>query len=139
MEKLQRFFSGHGDDSIIAVLNRLRFVIQTAEREVTLEQTPFEEVFRDLLSPARLADKWAEWRNRWVNYAPLFRWAPFAADWQQLETDLRFLEAWMAAGGTEAEPLASGRILQHLNRVSTQLYQIAQTYVDQESPHSDRR
>lgn len=137
-DKLRRFFSGHGEDSVIAVINRLRLIVQMAEREVVMEQTPYPEVYRDLLAPAQLAAKWSEWQNRWVNYYPLFQQTPFAAVLRSVARDLHTLEPWMNSGGQAVEPLRDGSLLLTLNRVRQQLYQIEHDYVGPELSHSNR-
>ncbi len=137
-EKLKRFFAGHGQDSVVAVLSRLRLIAQMAQREVVQMGTPYEEAYQELLRPSDLPRKWAEWRNRWVNYYPLFRYTPFALVMEQIARKLGSLESWMSGGGREADPLVNGQVLEVLNFVREQLSQIEQDYVLQELSYSHR-
>ena len=137
-EKLRRFFAGHGQDSIVAVLSRIRLVVQMASRELRKMQTPYDEIYRDLVAPAELGEKWREWRNRWINYYPLFEHTPIAASLKQIAKQTDGVEPWMAAGGQDAAPLQDGSILEILNRVRTQLQQIENQYVVQKLSHTYR-
>ena len=137
-EKLSRFFAGHGKDSIVAVLSRIRLVVQMASRELSKMDTPYDEIYRDLVEPAELAQKWREWRNRWINYYPLFEHTPIATRLKQIAKQTDGVEAWMAAGGKDEEPLRNGSILQVLNEVRTRLQQIENQYVVQKLSHTYR-
>lgn len=137
-EKLKRFFAGHGDDSVVAVLSRIRLVVQMASRELQKMQTPYSEIYADLVEPAQLADKWREWRNRWINYYPLFEYTPLAGKLEQIAQLTEGMEHWMLAGGKEEEPLANGMILQVLNDMREQLQQIEKQYVIQKLSHTYR-
>lgn len=137
-EKLKRFFAGHGQDSIVAVLSRIRLVVQMASRELQKMDTPYEEIFQDLVAPAELGLKWREWRNRWINYYPLFEYTPIAANLKQIAKLTDGVEPWMAAGGTDEAPLCDGSILQVLNEVRVQLQQIENQYVVQKLSHTYR-
>lgn len=137
-EKLSRFFAGHGQDSIVAVLSRIRLVVQMASRELSKMDTPYDEIYRDLVEPAELDQKWREWRNRWINYYPLFEHTPIATRLKQIAKQTDGVEAWMVAGGKDEEPLRDGSILQVLNEVRTQLQQIENQYVVQKLSHTYR-
>ncbi|MGH1433549.1 MAG: hypothetical protein ACRBG0_03720 [Lewinella sp.] len=137
-EKLKRFFAGHGDDSVVAVLSRIRLVVQMASRELQKMQTPYSEIYADLVAPAQLANKWREWRNRWINYYPLFEYTPLAGNLEQIALLTEGMEHWMLAGGKEQEPLANGMILQVLNDMREQLQQIEKQYVVQKLSHTYR-
>lgn len=137
-DKLQRFFAGHGDDSVVAVLSRIRLVVQMASRELRKMQTPYSEIFKDLVAPAQLATKWREWRSRWINYYPLFEYTPLARELAQIAQLTEGVEAWMLAGGEEEEPLANGMVLQVLNDMREQLQQIEKLYVVQKLSHTYR-
>jgi hypothetical protein len=136
--KLHRFFAGHGADSVVAVMSRIRLVVQMAQREHLEMHTPYVEIYRDLIAPAQLSQKWGEWRNRWVNYHPLFRYSPLAGALQAVGRYAQQLDDWMFNGGVEEAPLASGEILTILKAVKDTLQEIENQYVLQKLPHSHR-
>lgn len=136
MYKLQRFFAGHGSDSVVAVLSRVRLVVQMAQRELQKMQTPYSEIYADLVAPAQLAQKWTEWRNRWVNYYPLFTFTPIAAELKSIAEATQQLDAWMLAGGRDEQPLADDEILTILNAVRAKLQDIEGQYVIQKLSYS---
>ncbi|RME95611.1 MAG: hypothetical protein D6772_12890 [Bacteroidetes bacterium] len=136
--KLYRFFAGHGSESIVAVLIRIRLVVQMAQRELLKMQTPYSEIYRDLIAPAQLGQKWTEWRNRWVNYYPLFVATPFFEKLKTVGERASQLDHWMLAGGAEEEPLANGEILTILNALRDTLQEIENQYVLQKLSHSHR-
>lgn len=138
MDKLHRFFAGHGQDSVVAVLSRIRLVVQMASRELKKMETPYSEIFTELVKPAQLAEKWGEWRSRWINYAPLFEFSPIAGKLQAITQASQQLEAWMLAEGVEEAPLRDGRILEILNFVRVELQQIENQYVVQKLSHTYR-
>lgn len=127
--KLRRFFAGHGQDSVFSVLTRVRLLVQMAYREVVDLGMPFDEAYHDLIAPAQLAVKWAEWEARWLNYYPLFRTSPLAGELARLGERMRELRPWMLGGGATAEPLRSGRAPAALDDVKTGLEQLDKHYV----------
>jgi len=137
-DKLRRFFAGHGQDSVVAVLTRIRLVVQMASREVLRMDTPYEEIFKELVQPAQIHIKWTEWRNRWIHYYPLFQFTPFADKMQKVATASATLEEWMSSGGQDEDPLKSGRVLSVLNEVRTELKAIEEQYVVQKLSHTYR-
>jgi hypothetical protein len=137
-EKLHRFFAGHGDDSIVAVLSRIRMVVQMASREQQRMHTPYLEIFQELVAPAQLDKKWAEWRNRWINYYPLFEKTPIAPKLRTIARAAAQLEEWMMAGGRDEEYLVNGTILRVLNDIREELQQIEKQYVVQKLSHPYR-
>lgn len=137
-EKLKRFFDGHGDESVVAVLSRIRRVVQMASRELHEMQTPYAEIYTDLVAPAQLADKWREWRNRWINYYPLFTQTPLAGRLEKIAQLTKGIEPWMLDGGKNEKPLAHGTVLQVLNEMREQLQYIEQQYVVQKLSPSYR-
>lgn len=136
--KLKRFFAGHGQDSVVAVLSRIRLVVQMACREMEKMQTPYIEIYNDLVAPAQLGEKWKEWRNRWINYYPLFEYTPIADQLEHVAALTERVEPWMLAGGAEEKALANGSVLRTLNEVRTQLQQIEKQYVVQKLSHTYR-
>ena len=136
--KLYRFFAGHGTDSVVAVMIRIRLVVQMAQRELLKMHTPYAEIYQDLIAPARLADKWMEWRNRWVNYYPLFVHTPLAGAFLSISDLAKRLDQWMLNGGAEESPLASGEILTILNALRDTLQEIENQYVFQKLSYSHR-
>lgn len=137
-DKLRRFFAGHGQDSVVAVLTRIRLVVQMASREVLRMDTPYEEIFEELVQPAQIHLKWTEWRNRWIHYYPLFQYTPFADRMSKVATASATLEEWMSSGGQDQEPLKNGRVLNVLNEVRTELKAIEEEYVVQKLSHTYR-
>lgn len=137
-EKLQRFFAGHGEDSVVAVLSRLRLIAQMAQREVVQMGTPYEAAYEELIRPAQVDRKWQEWRNRWINYTPLFKYTPFSTTLAELSAAMNTLEDWMKSGGQSPEPIVNGEVLAVLNHVREQLQRIEQDYVVKELSYSNR-
>lgn len=137
-EKLSRFFAGHGQESVIALLNRLRMLVQMAHREVVQLNANYDEVYSELLAPAALAHKWAEWQNRWDNYAAFFQAAPFADVFNHLEEVMPPLAQWMQQGGIDPAPLREGKVLAVLDEIKREFTKIEHIYVGQELPYSYR-
>lgn len=134
--KLERFFAGHGDDSVVAVLSRIRLVVQMASRELSGLQTPYSEIFKELVQPAQLHLKWVEWKNRWIHYYPLFQFTPFAAELEKIANLTDSLEEWMSSGGQDEQGVKDGRVLSVLNEVRLELKLIEEQYVVKKLSHS---
>ncbi|MEZ4983786.1 MAG: hypothetical protein R2795_01910 [Saprospiraceae bacterium] len=130
-KKLHRFFAGHGQESITAVMSRIRMVVQMASRELLKSQTPYEEIYAELVAPAKLSEKWEEWNNRWVNYYPLFAHTPLAAPLERVAAATDSIAGWMLQGGTDAEALKTGDIQHTLDAIRTMLQDIEKQYVVQ--------
>lgn len=138
MDKLHRFFAGHGQDSVVAVLSRIRLVTQMANRELQKMNTPYQEIYDELIAPANLAEKWIEWRSRWVNYAPLFEFSPIANKLRIIAELASQIEEWMMVGGKDETLLLDGSVLDVLNKMRAELQQIENQYVVQKLSHSYR-
>ena len=137
-DKLKRFFAGHGQDSVVATLSRIRLVVQMASREFSGMQTPYEDIFRELVQPAQLHKKWVEWKNRWIYYYPLFQYTPFAANLKKIATLTNTLEEWMRSGGQDEALIRNGQVLSVLNEVRSELKSIEEQYVVNKLSHSYR-
>lgn len=124
MDKIHRFFAGHGQDSVVAVLSRIRLVTQMASRELQKMHTPYSEIYEELIAPANLAEKWTEWRSRWVNYAPLFDFSPIANKLRIIAELASRIEGWMMVGGKDETLLLDGSVLEVLNKMRAELQQI---------------
>ena len=130
-DKLRRFFAGHGDNSIIALLTRLHLLVQLAQREVVQYGTPYAEVYAEVVEPAQPARKWAEWRNRWENYVPYFSLLPFADQLRQVDAQIRQLGPWLEAGARDVAPILNGKVPEILHEIKIKLLALEQRYVAQ--------
>lgn len=131
-DKLRRFLAGHGDQSVIAILGRMKLTIAVAQREHRQMNTDYEEVYRAVIQPAALGHKWREWRQRWDFYLPLFRILPFSPLLESLEKDLLVLERWIGQDCKDPAPLREGRLMEALATIQQSLQLIEKTYVGQE-------
>jgi hypothetical protein len=138
MDKLHRFFAGHGQDSVVAVLSSIRLVVQMASHELKEIQTPYPEIYEELIAPAKLPEKWTEWRSRWINYAPLFEFSPIANKLRIIAAFASQIEPWIMAGGVDKQQLLDGSVLDVLNKMRAELQQIENQYVVQKLSHSYR-
>ncbi len=137
-DKLRRFFAGHGNESMLALLNRLRMLLQLAHREVVDMGVPYEEVYQDLLAPASLSRKWAEWQSRWDNYANYFQMAPFAEVFDQITRILPPLARWMQEEGRDPDLLRQGKALAILDDIRSAFTKVEEIYVGKELSHLNR-
>lgn len=136
--KLERFFAGHGQDSVIAVLMRIRMLVQMASTELLSFNTAYDEVFDELLAAVRLDLKWQEWQNRWLHYYPLFEFTPFALAMDSIAQHAERINEWMLAGGKDETLIKNGLVLEVLNAISTELKTIEEQYVIQKLSHLSR-
>lgn len=138
MDKLHRFFAGHGQDSIVAVLSRIRLVVQMASRELHKMHTPYDDIYVDLVQPTHLKQKWQDWGNRWINYYPYFENTPIVASLQKAAEIASTIEPWMLADGSQEGGLLDGSVLQALDAMRELLQQIEHQYVAQKLSHTYR-
>ncbi len=138
LDKLQRFLAGHGDQSVVTITGRLKMTVAVAQREYRQMQTPYEEIYRALIRPANLIEKWAEWRSRWDFYLPLFSILPFRTHLEELLPCFTVLENWIATDCKEPEPLENGSLMRALEAIQQTLQLIEEIYVGQELQITDR-
>lgn len=84
MEILRRFFTGHGNESIMqqfSSLLRIPANIQSALHR----KFPHHEIYHRYLSDGDLAGRWQVFLNRWNRYYPFFACLPFYPKFQEIE------------------------------------------------------
>jgi hypothetical protein len=123
---------------MLALLNRLRMLLQLAHREVVDLGVPYEEVYQDLLAPASLSRKWAEWQSRWDNYANYFQMVPFAEVFDQITRILPPLARWMQEEGRDPDLLRQGKALAILDDIRSAFTKVEEIYVGKELSHLNR-
>ncbi len=128
-DKLRRFFAGHGNDSVSEVLARIRRTLRVAAGELAHAGADFAEIQRELIQPARLPGKWAEWQTRWRHYEPLLSGLPFSEQLRQAVHRLEQLTPWMQADCRDQNPLVSGEALAIIDGVKRELNDLESRYV----------
>jgi hypothetical protein len=87
--KLQKFYEGHGDESLTDELGKVYRMVTMATDEVKVHQSPYEEVFEDLFQANHIVEKWGVLINRWHNYLPFFDGLPFFDTFKEVDAILK--------------------------------------------------
>lgn len=83
-QKLNRFFEGHGDESVTDELHKMLRICKIARDELTVYGANFETVRAELLLPNKLPLKWNVLQGRWQFYMPYFEILPYFRDFEEL-------------------------------------------------------
>lgn len=128
-QKLHRFFAGHGDESVTAALHKTLRILKIAADELTVHQTPYEEVFKDLLVPNKVAENWQVLRARLTNYRPFFGALPFFCTFDAVAEALGQLSPYFEGGCRDEQLFWSLHCIDTLVRINADLTSIESTYV----------
>ena len=128
-EKLQRFFEGHGQESVIEILHNIIRILNIARAEITIYQTSYAAITEDLIRPSNLAEKWRELRIRWVNYFPYFEYLPFQNLFCKVDQLFNFIDPFFSSGCEDEELLNELNCIGNLKTIKDQLAMIGNQYV----------
>jgi hypothetical protein len=84
-QKMNRFFEGHGDESVTYELQKMLRVCKIAKDELKIHEADFSTVREELLLPNKLPHKWNVLQSRWQFYMPYFQSLPYYGDFAKLE------------------------------------------------------
>ena len=84
-EQLEKFFTGHGAQSLFLKLNYLRMSIINTEESITGENgRTFQDASTRMIPMAK--ELWNEFLDRWENYEVYFKYTPFADSYKIIPT-----------------------------------------------------
>lgn len=84
-EKLNRFFEGHGKESVTDELEKILRILTIAKDEINEFQVDYETVKKELILENRVPQKWQYLNNRWYSYKPYFKCLPFFPILEQID------------------------------------------------------
>lgn len=79
-----RFFEGHGAESFIDELDKIKRITKIADDEYRHHEEPYDEIYMGLIKPAHLSEKWNVLQNRRAYYFPLFEALPFYEEFEHI-------------------------------------------------------
>lgn len=128
LEYMQRFFEGHGGQSLLSKLNAVMMTFNIACTNLSDGVSSFEEVWHELLRPYGLPE-WRELLARWKNYWPYFEYLPFFPTMQEIDAIFSDISAVLSC-----ERLDKSLFLQHsfdekLSEVHQKLTEIDRLYI----------
>lgn len=128
-EKLQRFYQGHGDESVTDVLYTIIRIFSIADVEMKQYGTSFEELREDLFIKNAVTQKWQELKNRWVNYLPFFRCLPFWTVFSEVDQMFDHIDLFFNSEFSEEMLFWELKCLETLKKIKDQLAIICNEYV----------
>lgn len=87
--KLQKFYEGHGDESLTDELGKVYRMVTIATDEVKIHHSPYIEVLENIFQANHIVDKWSVLINRWHNYLPFFKGLPFFETFKEVDAILK--------------------------------------------------
>lgn len=128
-EKLQRFYQGHGDESVTDVLYTIIRIFSIAHVEMQQYDTPFADLQKELFSLNAVSAKWLELKNRWVNYIPFFHCLPFWHTFMEVDRLFDHIDPFFASDCSEEMLFWDLNCLETLKEIKDQLASICNQYV----------
>ncbi len=127
--RLQKFFEGHGDQSVTDELDKVLRIMQIAHDELENHGEPYALIQQELFIPNALPAKWKLIQNRWSFYQAYFECTPFYGEIEQLWQLLQKLSPFFDEN-CEQESLFWGLdCIETLKLLKTGLSEIEKIYV----------
>lgn len=127
-KKLNRFFEGHGDESVTDELYKMLRICKIAKDELTIHKTDFESVKNELLLANKLPHKWNVLQSRWQFYMPFFRGLPFFSHFQALDEILETLAPFFTSDCEKEDLFWKTDCVERLEMLKTGLEKIEANY-----------
>lgn len=129
MEKIHRFFEGHGDESLTDAFDKILRTLRIAGDELKVHHATYEEVKKELLLPNNLPAKWIVLKSRWANYFPYFQCLPFFDYFKQIETCLLEIDPFFETGCEQETLFWQLGCLEKIEKIKSNLTSISKHYV----------
>jgi len=129
MEKIHRFFEGHGDESLTDAFDKILRTLRIAGDELKVHNDSYEEVKNDLLLPSKLPAKWTILKSRWANYFPYFQCLPFFELFKEIEQWLLEIDPFFETGCEQETLFWQLNCLEKIEKIKSNLTSISKHYV----------
>ncbi len=126
-KKLHKFYKGHGDESLTYELGKIARIITMAVDELK-QAVPFPEIYKDLLIPNRIIEKWKVLTNRWQNYLPFFKGLPFDTTLQEVHDGFSSIAPFFEGGCEDEHLLIDLNCKEKLHEIKQKLEIIGRQY-----------
>ena len=126
-EKILRFYEGHGDESVIDELNKIRRTLLNVQQDVE-DGMGFEQIEREYPFQERTTTKWQNLYSRWLNYYPLFESLPFFYIFREVNDLVHYVLPFFQSNCKEEQLFQQLNCVENLNLIKQKL-QTAKQYV----------
>ena len=123
-EKLQLFFRGHGRESVLDVLHKIRRKIHLVERELKAGEWSYDQAAGEYLGSGYITERWKEFEARWGNYFEYFAFTPFRKLFQELDLMIRQIRPYFLGGYTSEELYFQQQIPEKIGILHSKLTEI---------------
>jgi len=128
LDRIRRFFAGHGGVSVVSKLSGLRQTLDIAYSKLREGSNTFEELKKELLLPFAIVE-WQEVITRWQYSLPLFEYLPFYPTIQEITEIFSDLSENFACFFPQEDLFLEQQIDMKLNHVHKKLLEIDQLYI----------
>jgi hypothetical protein len=106
---IDRFYKGHGHDSVRSYFDKFSIIFNNIEPDLDNGST-VQELMDDWLIPAKLAEKWAVFRIRWANFYPWSMSMPMFNEFQKMEEHVRQINHFFQPSGFQFDLIKELRL-----------------------------
>lgn len=99
-EKLNRFYEGHGQESIIDSLGKILRKIKIINNELKNKTSTYQEVATAILDSNYHTEQWQRFRTRWKSYMSIFTYLPFYDELKLLEERIETISPFFHENGS---------------------------------------
>lgn len=125
-----RFLEGHGGDSVIDMLHRVRRKFQILLHEYNQSAQEYEAAFPEIVGSEYMIQCWGQFKNRWNNYKSHFEILPFCNTFDLLTTEIKQVDSFFHADLTLAKTLfLQDKIGDRIEIIKKHLNNVRQSYV----------
>ena len=102
-KKFQLFFRGHGRESVLDVLHKIKRKIHLIERELKAGEWSYQKAAAEYLGSGYVTERWKDFEARWENYFEFFAYTPFHWLFQELDAVMRQVRPYFLGGYTSED------------------------------------
>lgn len=127
-DKLQKFYEGHGDESLTDELGKVYRIVTMATDEVKIHQSSYIEILENLFQANNIVEKWGVLINRWHNYLPFFEGLPFFGTFKEVDAILKQIAPFFEQECKTESQLIDFHIKEKLHIIKQKLEIIGRQY-----------
>ncbi len=127
-ERLHLFFKGHGKQSVLDVLHRIKRKIHLVERELQHGDWSYHKATSEYLGSGYVSERWQDFKTRWINYYEYFAYSPFREEFLEIDGMISAMDAFFLDGYTDENLFYKLRIWEQIQVLQSKLTEIRDQY-----------
>ena len=128
-DALKRFFDGHGQQSMMAVVYKLKRKLNLLQREINAGEFQYDLLIKEYIDAKVLTKWWKAIKIRWENYKALFYWLPDCHKLHQISAHISKIDPFFMEDCKYMELFNNLDVVGNFTLLQSDLAEIRNSYV----------